>query len=105
MKENKTNLILFIWNTIGIVIIAGFFLFGFIIGGTAALGYCEANTYFVGNHGEYTQVSEIIYHVSYVWEILFWIFYILQNRQRFIKRSERLITDIASLPLYRDNII
>ena len=66
MKENKTNLILSIWNTIGIVIIAGFFLFGFIIGGTAALGYCEANTYYVGNHGEYTQVSEIIYHVSYV---------------------------------------
>ena len=74
MKENKTNLILSIWNTIGIVIIAGFFLFSFIIGGTAALGYCEANTYYVGNHGEYTQVSEIIYHVSYVWEILFWIF-------------------------------
>ena len=74
VKENKTNLILSIWNTIGSVIIAGFFLFGFIICGTAALGYCEANTYFVGNHGEYTQVSEIIYHVSYVWEILFWIF-------------------------------
>ena len=74
MKKNKTNLILTIWNATGIVIIAGFFLFGFIIGGTAALGYCEANTYFVGNHGEYTQVSEIIYHVSYVWEILFWIF-------------------------------
>ena len=74
VKENKTNLILSIWNTIGIVIIAGFFLFGFIIGGTAALGYCEANTYFVGNHGEYTQVSETIYRISSVWEILFWAF-------------------------------
>ena len=38
------------------------------------MGYCDANEYYVGNHGEYTQVSEIIYHVSYVWEILFWIF-------------------------------
>ena len=74
MKKNKTNLILTIWNATVNVIIAGFFLFGFIIGGTAAHRYCEANTYFVGNHGEYTQVSEIIYHVSYVWEILFWIF-------------------------------
>ena len=74
MKKNKTNLILTIWNATGIVIIAGFFLFGFIIGGTAALGYCEANIYFVGNHGEYTQVSETIYRISFIWEILFWIF-------------------------------
>ena len=74
MKKNKTNLILTIWNATGIVIIAGFFLFGFIIGGTATLGYCEANIYFVGNHGEYTQVSETIYRISFMWEILFWIF-------------------------------
>ena len=74
MKKNKTNLILTIWNATGIVIIAGFFLFGFIIGGTATLGYCEANIYFVGNHGEYTQVSETIYRISSMWEILFWIF-------------------------------
>ena len=105
MKKDKMNILICFWNAIGIFIIAGFFLYGCMIGGSASLGYCDANAYYVGNHGEYTQVSEIIYHVSYVWEILFWIFYILQNRQRFIKRSERLITDIASLPLYRDNII
>lgn len=74
MKKNKTDLILTIWIATGIVIIAGFFLFGFIIGGNATLGYCEVDTYFVGNHGEYTQVSETIYRISYVWEILFWIF-------------------------------
>ena len=74
MKKNKINLILTVWNAIGIVIIAGFFIFGFIIGGSAGLGYCESNTYFVGNHGKYTQVSETIYLVSSVWEILFWIF-------------------------------
>ncbi len=74
MKKSKNNLIVSIWNAIGIIIIAGFFLFGFIIGGTATLGYYEANTYFVGNHGEYTQVSETIYRISSVWEILFWIF-------------------------------
>ena len=74
MKKSKNNLIVSIWNAIGIIIIAGFFLYGFMIGGSASLGYCDANAYYVGNHGEYTQVSEIIYHVSYVWEILFWIF-------------------------------
>ena len=74
MKEDKTNFLLCFWNAIGIVIIAGFLLYGFIIGGSASLGYCEANAYFVGNHGEYTQVSESIYYISYVWEILFWIF-------------------------------
>ena len=74
MKENKTNLLLCFWNAIGIVIIAGFFILSFVIGGSASLGYCDANAYFVGNHGEYTQVSKSIYHMSYVWEILFWIF-------------------------------
>ena len=105
MKKDKMNILICFWNAIGIVIIAGFLLYSLIVCGSASLGYCEDNTYFLGNHGEYTQVSEIIYHVSYVWEILFWIFYILQNRQRFITRSEQLTTDIASLPLYRDSII
>ena len=44
------------------------------IGGFASLRYCDANSYYVGNHGEYTQVSELIYHISYAWEILLWIF-------------------------------
>ena len=74
MKKNKNNLLLCFWNVICIIIIAGFLLYGFIIGGSASLGYCEADTYFVGNHGEYTKVSESIYNISYVWEILFWIF-------------------------------
>ena len=74
MKKDKMNILICFWNAIGIIIIAGFFLFGFIIGGTATLGYYEANTFFVGNHGEYTQVSETIYRISSVWEILFWIF-------------------------------
>ena len=74
MKKNKVNLILAVWNAIGLVIIVGFLIFGFIIGGSASLGYCESNAYFVGNHGEYTQVSEFIYRISYIWEILFWIF-------------------------------
>ena len=74
MTKDKMNILICFWNAIGIFIIAGFFLYGFMIGGSASLGYCDANAYYVGNHGEYTQVSEIIYHVSYVWEILFWIF-------------------------------
>ena len=74
MKKDKMNILICFWNAIGIVIIAGFLLYSLIVCGSASLGYCEDNTYFLGNHGEYTQVSEIIYHVSYVWEILFWIF-------------------------------
>ena len=75
MKKSKIDLILTVWQAIGIVIIGGFLVFTIIIGGSASLGYCEANTYFVGSHGEYTQVSETIYLVSAVWEILFWIFF------------------------------
>ena len=74
MKKDKKELPLILWNIICIVMIAGFFLFVSIVGGSASLGYYEANTYFVGNHGEYTQVSKIIWQISYVWEILFWIF-------------------------------
>ena len=74
MKKAKKDLPLIIWNALGIIITAGFFLYSLIIGGAASLGYCEANTYFVRNHGEYTQVSNIVYHISFVWEFLFWIF-------------------------------
>ena len=74
MKKDKTNVLLCFWNAIGIVIIVGFFLYGLIIGGFASLGYFDANAYFVGSHGEYTHVSKSIYYISYVWEILFWIF-------------------------------
>ena len=74
IKKDKTDILLCLWNAVVIVIIIGFFLYSFIIGGSASLGYCDANTYFVGNHGEYTQVSKSIYYISYVWEILFWIF-------------------------------
>ena len=74
MKKDKTNTLICFWNTIGIVIIAGFLLYSLIVGGSASLGYCEDNTYFLGNHGEYTQVSKFVYQISYVWEFLFWIF-------------------------------
>lgn len=74
MKKNKSNILICVWNSIGIVIVAGFLLYGLIVGGSASLGYCENNTYFLGNHGEYTQVSKCIYQISYVWEFLFWIF-------------------------------
>ena len=74
MKKSEPNFILCFWNAIGIVIIAGFFLYSFTIGGSASLGYYENNTYFVGNHGEYTQVSKLIYQISNMWELLFWIF-------------------------------
>lgn len=74
MKKNKINILLCFWNSIGIVIIVGFFLYGFIIGGAASQGYRDAGAHFVGNHGEFTQVSEAIYYISYAWEILFWIF-------------------------------
>ncbi len=48
MKKDKTNTLICFWNTIGIAIIAGFLLYGLIVGGSASLGYCEDNTYFWG---------------------------------------------------------
>ena len=41
-----------------------------IIGGSATLGYIDNGRYFVRNHGTITEVSETLWTISYVWEIV-----------------------------------
>ena len=73
-KRNKGDIIITCWVVIGVVIILGFFVFSMIIGGSAGNGYQETGKYFVGEHGNCVEVSETIWIISSVFEILFWIF-------------------------------
>lgn len=73
-KQNRKNIAITIWNALGVAIILAFFIFSIIVGGSAGNGYQEAGRYFVGNHGDYAEVSGAVWMVSYVMEILFWIF-------------------------------
>lgn len=70
----KKSLLITIWNAFGWSLILAFFVFTAIIGGSAGLGYQEGGRYFVGNHGDYTEVSQTVWKISSVLEILFWIF-------------------------------
>ena len=74
MKRTKADILITVWIALGSIIIAGFFVYSQIIGGSASLGYIEEGAYFVGEHGQYTQVSQVAYQVSNIWEILFWLF-------------------------------
>lgn len=73
-NKEKRNVILTLWNALCITVVAAFFVFSDIVGGFAGLGYQEAGTFFVGNHGDYTQVSETVYTISSILEVLFWVF-------------------------------
>ena len=77
VKRNKGDILITLWNAIGIIIILGFFVFSAIIGGNAFIGYIENGHYFVGNHGEYVEVSETLWLICGVWGTLFWIFLFL----------------------------
>lgn len=72
MKQTKTNILLWLWNILGVAILLGFFVYSCIIGGTAE--YCEEGVYYIANHGELAQVSEAVYVISCIWEALFWVF-------------------------------
>ena len=37
------------------------------------IGYIEQGKYFVSNHGESSEVSRMIYSISYIWEIIFFL--------------------------------
>ena len=77
MKRTRTDILITLWHALAIVVVAGFLVYSILIGGSASLGYCEESMYYVGNHGEYTQVSQVINQISYIWEALFWIFILL----------------------------
>ena len=98
MKENrnKGDIFITLWNTTGIIIILGFFVFSMIIGGSAGNGYQAAGKYFVGEHGSYMEVSKTIWLISSIYEILFWISlpltpigaFVISNIQEKIERSK-----------------
>lgn len=73
-KKTDKNIILSIWNALGVTIIISFFVFIAFTGGSSGLGYQDGEKFFVGNHGKYVEVSEITYRIGAVLEILFYIF-------------------------------
>ena len=76
-KQNKSEIFISLWITLGVIVILGFFVFSIIIGGTAGNGYQENGQFFVRDHADVVQVSEIIWKISSIWGILFWIFILL----------------------------
>ena len=76
-KQNEKNIAITIWNVLGISIILAFFIFSMIVGGSAGHGYQDAGRYFVGDHGDYVEVSSTIWTISCVLEVLFWVFILL----------------------------
>ena len=74
MKKDKGNIFITVWLALGMTIILTFFVFTIVIGGSAGNGYQDAGKYFVGDHGNYVEVSQSIYIVSSILEVLFWIF-------------------------------
>ena len=69
----KMNIVNIIYQVILITVLVSFFIFYMIVGGSAGIGYCEGGQYFVGNHGDYTEVSRTVWIISYVLEALFFI--------------------------------
>ena len=88
MKQKRPVSIYSVLEVLGKAVIFGFFIFSSFIGGTAGLGYTDGVNYFVCNHGDYTQVSEMMWIISFVFEIIFWlnipgtvVCYFLKNRE------------------------
>ena len=73
-KQSKCDIFISSWITLGIIVVLGYFVFSMIIGGSAELGYQENGHFFVAAHANLVEVSEIIWTISRVWGILFWIF-------------------------------
>ncbi len=95
-KRNKADILITLWSAFGVIVILGFFVFSMIIGGSAGNGYQEAGKYFVGDHGSYVEVSETIWIISGILEILFWISlpltpigaFVISNIQEKIERKK-----------------
>ncbi len=73
-KTNNNDIFITLWITLGVIVVLGFFVFSMIIGGSAGLGYQENGHFFVRDHAEVVEVSEVIWTISRIWGILFWIF-------------------------------
>ena len=68
------NCLITIWIVLGVTIILGFFIFSFMIGGSALNGYTKNDSFFVQSHSNITEVSQTIFKISRIWHILFFIF-------------------------------
>ena len=68
--KDKTTAILRAVAICLILFVVAFFVFSRCIGGTASLGYREGGLYFVGDHGDFVQVSETVWYISLVFGIL-----------------------------------
>lgn len=73
-ERNKGDMFVTLWNICCVIVFIGFLVFSMIVGGSAVNGYQEAGKYFVGEHGRYVEVSETIWIMSNILEILFWVF-------------------------------
>ena len=95
-KRNKGDIFITVWIAFGVVVILGFFVFSMIIGGTAGNGYQENGHFFVCEHSKVSEVSKLIWEISSIWEILFWIFipltpigaFVIADIQQKIKRRK-----------------
>ncbi|MBQ8551102.1 MAG: hypothetical protein IJ426_07180 [Clostridia bacterium] len=73
-KRNKGDIFITLWITLGVVIVLGYFVFSFIIGGSAANGYQLDGQFFVCAHSDGVAVSKVVWMISKVWGVLFSIF-------------------------------
>lgn len=95
-KKNKFDIFITLWIVFGVMVILGFFVFSIIIGGTAGNGYQENGNFFVSNHADVVEVSKMIWGISSIWGILFWIFipltpigaFVISNIQQKIERRK-----------------
>ena len=70
MQKEKKNWLWRIWGAVCLCVTVGFFILSEVIGGAAMNGYVENGVYFVGEHGNYTQVTQEIWTISQVWGIV-----------------------------------
>ena len=73
-KTNKGDVLIILWIIFGVMIILGFFVFSMIIGGTAGSGYIDGGRYFVCEHSNTVEVSNMVWYISRIWGILFSLF-------------------------------
>ena len=73
-KGTKGDVLITLWIIFGVMIILGFFVFSMIIGGSAGSGYIEGGRYFVCEHSNTVEVSNIVWYISRIWGILFSLF-------------------------------
>lgn len=95
-KREKGDILITLWITTGVVIVLGYFVFSFIIGGSAANGYQLDGQFFVCAHSDGVAVSKVVWMISKVWGVLFSIFILLtpigafaiSNIQQMIERRK-----------------